>query len=99
MWFIKYKPVNKVTYGGDHNSPKSFSTSAIRIIGDKLMATNTAGGVGHYSKAVTSQNKIVQFVSKYYESAGKPNDDQNYNRGFSYTSNKDTEVYTYIAYK
>ena len=42
---------------------------------------------------------LDSFISKYYESSGQPNDDQNYSRGFGYTSNKDTESYTYIAYE
>ena len=99
MWLITYNTVNKVTFQGSHNKPKDFSVSAIRIIGDTLVANNTSGGSGHNSRTVRSQNKIVQFISKYYESAGKPNDDQNYGRGFNYTSNKDTEAYTYIAYE
>ena len=99
MWLITYKPYNKVTFQGSHNHPKDFSNSAIRIIGDTLVANNTSGGAGHNSKTVRSGNKIVQFISKYYESAGKPNDDQNYSRGFNYTGNKDTEVYNYIAYE
>ena len=99
MWLITYKTLNKVTFQGSHNHPKDFSNSAIRIIGDTLVANNTSGGAGHNSKTVRSTNKIVQFISKYYESAGKPNDDQNYSRGFNYTGNKDTEVYNYIAYE
>ena len=99
MWFINYKTVNKVTFQGSHNNPKSFSDSAIRIIGDKLVANNTSGGAGHNSRTVRSTNKIVQFISKYYESSGQPNDDQNYGKVFNYTGNKDTESYTYIAYE
>ena len=99
MWLITYKTVNKVTFQGSHNHPKDFSNSAIRIIGDTLVANNTSGGAGHNSRTVRSQNKIVQFISKYYESSGQPNDDQNYSKGFNYTGNKDTEVYTYVAYE
>ena len=99
MWLITYKTLNKVTFQGSHNHPKDFSNSAIRIIGDTLVANNTSGGAGHNSKTVRSTNKIVQFISKYYESAGQPNDDQNYSKGFNYTGNKDTEVYNYIAYE
>ena len=99
MWLIIYKTLNKVTFQGSHNHPKDFSNSAIRIIGDTLVANNTSGGSGHNSRTVRSTNKIVQFISKYYESAGQPNDDQNYSKGFNYTGNKDTEVYTYIAYE
>ena len=99
MWLITYKTLNKVTFQGSHNHPKDFSNSAIRIIGDTLVANNTSGGAGHNSRTVRSGNKIVQFISKYYESAGKPNDDQNYSKGFNCTGNKDTEVYNYIAYE
>ena len=99
MWLITYKTHNKVTFQGSHNRPEDFSVSAIRIIGDTLVANNTSGGAGHNSRTVRSGNKIVQFISKYYSSAGQPNDDQNYSRGFNYTGNKDTESYTYIAYE
>ena len=95
MWIILYKTKNEITSSNAHFN------GTFRIIGNKLAYTTSAtlggGSSGDKSRSVTCENKIVQFISKYDNSGSL--DNQNYSRGFNYTCNKDTEVYTYIAYK